>query len=346
MTIPKTMEAIYYEKASSFKLATVPVPQFQPHEVLIKVSCCGLCGTDQHLHSGETSMASYPFIPGHEVVGVIAEVGSAVTGFSKGDRVVADPLVECGHCFFCLRAEFVLCENLGAHGVSMTGGFSQYVAFEARKVFKIHNLSDEEATLIEPTACAIHGVDRLEVKVGVEALVIGAGPTGLVLAQLLKLNGATKVVLAANKGVKTEIARKLGAADEYVELDRADPKPQWEKLKKDYPYGFDVVVEATGSAAVANDAINYVRRGGKLLVYSVYDSSALVQWSPAKIFIDEIKIIGSFAQPNCFPRAVAYLDSGKVNVKGLVTDVYKLSEYQQALDKYKNRDVGKIAVRP
>ena len=115
---------------------------------------------------------------------------------------------------------------------------------DARKVFKIHNISDEEAALIEPTACAIHGMDKLNIKVGVEALVIGAGPTGIVLAQLLKFNGATKVVIAANKGVKTELARKLGAADEYVELDRADPKPQWEKLKKDNPYGFDVVVNS------------------------------------------------------------------------------------------------------
>ncbi|TBU22543.1 NADP+-dependent D-mannitol dehydrogenase [Dichomitus squalens] len=331
------MEAIYHEKAGSFKLATVPVPEVKPREVLIKVSCCGLCGSDLHLH-GETNIVTNPvridpsrliapwnaphlseplqFVPGHEVI------GSAVTGFSKGDRVVADPLVECGHCFFCLRAEFVLCENLSGHGVSIPVGFSQYVTFEARKVFKIHNISDEEATLIEPTACAIRGIDKLDVRLGVEALVIGAGPAGLVLAQLLKLYGATKVVMS-----------------KYVELDWADPQPQWEKLKKDHPYGFDVVVEVTGSATVANDAINYVRRlgGGSLLVYSVYDPSAL----SAKIFIDEIKIVGSFSQPNCFPRAVAYLD-----VKGLVTDVFKLSEYQQALDKHKSRDVGKIAVRP
>lgn len=113
---------------------------------------------------------------------------------------------------------------------------------EARKVYKIHNLTDEEATLIEPAACAIHGMDKLDTAVGVEALVIGAGPTGLILAQLLKLNGASKVVIAANKGIKTDIARQLDAGDEYVELDRANPEPQWEKLKKENPYGFDIVV--------------------------------------------------------------------------------------------------------
>lgn len=114
----------------------------------------------------------------------------------------------------------------------------------ANKVYKINNLTDEEATLIEPAACAIHGMDKLGTGVGVEALIIGAGPTGLILAQLLKLNGAARVVIAANKSIKTEVARQLEAGDEYIELDRENAKPQWEKLKQDNPHGFDVVVRA------------------------------------------------------------------------------------------------------
>ena len=113
---------------------------------------------------------------------------------------------------------------------------------KANKVYKIHNLSDEEATLVEPAACAVHGMDQLAAAVGVEALIIGAGPTGLILAQLLKLNGASRVVVAANKGVKMDVARQLGAADEYIELDRAAPQAQWDALKQANPYGFDVVV--------------------------------------------------------------------------------------------------------
>lgn len=161
---------------------------------------------------------------------------------------------------------------------------------EAKKVYKIHNLTDEEATLIEPAACAIHGMDKLNPPVGIDALVIGAGPTGLILAQLLKLNGASRVVIAANKGIKTQIGKELGAADEYIELDRNDPAAQWEKIQADNPYGFDVVVEATGNEKVANDAINYVRRGGTLMVYGVYSNDARVHWPPSKIFGDEIKV--------------------------------------------------------
>ncbi len=110
-------------------------------------------------------------------------------------------------------------------------------------MYKINNLSDEEATLVEPAACAVHGMDQLAASVGVEALIIGAGPTGLILAQLLKLNGAVRVVVAANKGIKLDLAKSLDAGHEYIELDRESPDAQWEELKKKNPFGFDVVVK-------------------------------------------------------------------------------------------------------
>ncbi|KAI0360491.1 NADP+-dependent D-mannitol dehydrogenase [Trametes cingulata] len=339
------MKAVYYHKPREFEVREVPIPQIGDDEVLLKVRACGVCGTDQHVHEGEF-IAAFPLIPGHEVVGEIAEVGRNVKDFAKGDRVVADPSVLCGSCFYCRRGQALLCENYKGVGVSLPGGFAEYVAFDAKKVYKIHNLSDEEATLVEPAACAVHGMDKLDAPVGVDALIIGSGPTGLILAQLLKLNGATRVVIAANKGIKMDIAKQLEAGDEYIELDREDPSAQWEDLKKRNPYGFDVVVEASGSAKVANDAIDYVRRGGTLMVYGVYSNDALVHWPPSKIFLNEIRIIGSFAQTFCFPRAVAYLDSGKVRVKGLVTDVYPVAEFEKVLDKMRSKTAVKIAVKP
>lgn len=177
------------------------------------------------------------------------------------------------------RALFSVCitDNLGYYS-------------HQKKLYKIHNLTDEESTLIEPTACAIHGLDKLNPPVGIEVLVLGAGPTGLILAQLLKLNGASRVVIAANKGVKMDIAKQLNAADEYVEMDRENPDAQWKKLKEGNPYGFDVVVEATGVEKLANDSINYVRKGGTLMIYGVYEKKALVHWPPSKIFGDEIRV--------------------------------------------------------
>ncbi|KAI6127977.1 chaperonin 10-like protein [Pisolithus croceorrhizus] len=337
----ETMRALWYNKPRDFEIRQVAIPQVGDDDVLLK----GVCGTDAHIHDGEF-ISKFPLIPGHEAVGKVVKLGKNVQGFEIGDRCVADVGVTCEKCFYCRRGESLLCENFNARGVTQDGGFAEYIAYPQKKLYKIHNLTDEEATLLEPAACAIHGLDKLRPPVGVEVLLFGAGPTGLILAQLLKLNGASRVVIAANKGIKMDIAKDLEAGDEYIELDRKNPGPQWEKLKADNPYGFDVVVEATGVEKLANDAINYVRRGGTLMIYGVYENKALVHWPPSKIFGDEIKIIGSFSQTYCFPRAVAYLDSGKVKVKGMVTDVYKLEEYQQALDKMNSRGAVKIAIKP
>ena len=166
--------------------------------------------------------------------------------------------------------------NFHARGVILDGGFAEYIVYHQHKCYIIKNITDEEATLLEPTACALHGLDKLNPPVGVEVLLLGAGPTGRILAQLLKLNGAHRVVIAANKGIKMDITKQLGAVDEYIELDRQNPGPQWEQMKKDNLYGFDVVVNATGVEKLANDSINYVRRGGTIMSYSVYEHKALI----------------------------------------------------------------------
>ncbi|KAF8662374.1 hypothetical protein AX16_001178 [Volvariella volvacea WC 439] len=236
-----SMNAVCFRAPGDLEVISAPIPQVADDQVLIKITCCGVCGTDLHIAKGEF-IAQFPLIPGHEFVGRIAKLGKDVVGFEVGDRVVADPTIFCDSCFFCRRGQHLFCEKFTGLGVNLAGGFAEYAVVQSKKVYKVHNLTDEEATLIEPAACALHGLDKLELSVGAEVLVLGAGPTGLILAQLLKLNGASKVVIAANKGIKTKIAQDLDAGDEYVELDRSDPSKQWEKLKSDYPYGFDVVV--------------------------------------------------------------------------------------------------------
>ncbi|KAJ7627606.1 chaperonin 10-like protein [Mycena polygramma] len=340
-----TMRALWYNAPKDFEIKEVPIPSVGDDDVLLKVHCCGVCGTDGHIHDGEF-ISTFPLIPGHEAIGSVVEMGKNVKGFEIGDRCVADVGITCDDCFYCRRGNSLLCENFNARGVTQDGGFAEYIAYQQKKLYKIKNLSDEDSTLLEPAACAIHGLDKLAPPVGIDVLLLGAGPTGLILAQLLKLNGASRVVIAANKGIKMDIAKDLDAGDEYIELDRENPEAQWQKLKDDNPYGFDVVVEATGVEKLANESINYVRRGGTLMIYGVYENKALVHWPPSKIFGDEIKIIGSFSQTYCFPRAVAYLDSGKVRVKGMVTDTFKLEDYQGALDKMNSRTALKICIKP
>ncbi|CAK9781266.1 unnamed protein product [Cutaneotrichosporon oleaginosum] len=347
MSIPKTMKALVYDEPRKFSVKEVPVPEIGDNEILLKVSICGFCGTDGHIHEGDFN-PKFPLIPGHEAVGSIVKMGSKVdqSKFKIGDRICADVGIQCTRCHYCRRGQTLMCENMTAAGVQTDGGFAEYIKYPQEKCFVIHNLSDEDATLLEPASCAVHGMDKLQMPFGASVLLIGAGPTGLILAQLMKLGGASKVTIAANKGIKMDLARKIGAADEYIDLDRENADAQWEQIKKDNPYGFDVVAECTGVQKIVDMAINYVARSGTLLVYGVYEGDAKVNWSPGKIFGDEIRIIGSFSQVYCFPRAVAFLDSGKVNVKGMVTDVYTIDQWQEALDKMNSRKALKIAIRP
>lgn len=254
-------------------------------------------GRNQDEHNSTTNTSQ-----GHETVGVVAAVGKDVKGFSVGERVVADNSELCNECFYCRRGQLLLCEKFEAHGVTMDGGFAEYCAYPAGKVFKIHNLSDVDATLLEPASCAAHGLEKIAPKLGSSVLMFGAGPTGLVLSQMLRQNGGCHVVVAAPKGLKMDLAKKLGAGDVYVELSRENPEAQFQKIKDDNPYGFDIVVEATGSPKILEDAINYVRRGGKLVVYGVYSASAKVSWPPSKIFGDEITILGSFSETYMFRK--------------------------------------------
>ncbi|KAL5324164.1 hypothetical protein ACEPPN_008708 [Leptodophora sp. 'Broadleaf-Isolate-01'] len=314
-SLPKEMKALRYSKPEEYGIVTVPLPKLRPNDILIKVKACG-----------------FPLIPGHETVGVVAAVGPEVKGFTVGERVVAE------------RGQLLLCEHFEAHGVTMDGGFAEYCAYPAGKVFKIHNLSDVDATLLEPASCAAHGLDKIAPKLGSSVLMFGAGPTGLVLAQMLRQNGGCHVVVAAPQGLKMDLAKKLGAGDEYIELSRSEPEVQFQKLKSDHPYGFDIVVEATGSPKILEDAINYVRRGGKLVVYGVYSASARVSWPPSKIFGDEITILGSFSETYMFPAAIDYLDSGKVKVEGIVNKTYKLEQWGECLEAMKNKTAIKAAI--
>ncbi|KAI9892949.1 MAG: hypothetical protein M1814_000833 [Vezdaea aestivalis] len=342
--LPKTMKALRYSEPKKHSLIhDAPLPTLRDNDVMIKVQACGVCGTDLHIHEGEF-IAKFPLIPGHETVGVVAALGKDVKGFKIGDRVVADNSELCGECFYCRRGELLLCEHFEAHGVTLNGGFAEYCAYPAGKVFTIKNLSPVDATLLEPASCAAHGLDKINPKMGSSVLMFGAGPTGLVLAQLLRNCGGQHVVIAAPAGLKMDLAKNLNAADVYVELSRTNPEEQFKKLKDENPYGFDIVVEATGSVKILEDAINYVRRGGKLVCYGVYNNKDRVSWPPTKIFGDEITIIGSFSETYKFPAAIDYLDSGKVKVTGIVNKTYKLEQWEECLDAMRTKKAIKAAI--
>ncbi|KAF2257845.1 GroES-like protein [Lojkania enalia] len=346
--IPQTMKAIRYNKIKDYELVSLPVPTPKPEEVLIKVKSCGICGTDLHIHDGDFE-SRMPVVTGHETSGEVVAIGSNVTGFTIGDRVTGDNSELCGHCHFCREGKLLFCENFVAHGVHLNGGFAEYCVFPAAKLFHFSVCSWEEASLFEAAACAVHGLDRLLPRPGSTALLLGVGPTSICLAQLLRLNGVQKLVVAARVGDKMSLGKKLAIADEYLELGRSNEevnRQKWADLRTKYPHGFDNVVDATGDPRMLNLAIDFCTKTGKVMFYGAYAPEDIIEVSPGRIFRDEITILGSFSQMWCLPRAVEYLESRKVDVRGVVTHTFPLEKFGDALDAVRTKRCIKATIIP
>jgi D-arabinitol dehydrogenase (NADP+) len=328
------MKAVYYNAPEDFVVKEVEKPQIKENQVLIKVYACGVCKTDAHIHKGEF-ISQFPLIPGHEFVGEVVEVGNNVSGIIIGDRVSADNTVLCGHCYYCQRNEPLFCENFYSLGVTGPGGFAEFVAVNADKVFPIGDLPYDEGAFIEPTACAIHGTDVIQTQTGDDVVLFGAGPTGLILAQLLKHSGASNLVVVASDPQKLALAKEFGA-DYTILMDRSDYSKHESELKQLFPKGFDIVIDATGAPSVMQTLTKHAKYGAKVVIYGVASEHDRISISPYEVFSKELKIIGSFAQTHCFDRAIKVIQKGIVNVKPLITHRFKLDDFAQAIDQVSN----------
>lgn len=323
------MRAVVYDAPSRFDVREVPNLEPGPDEIVLRTRVTGVCGTDLHLHSGRF-MASYPLTPGHEIVGEVAAVGSDVTAFARGQLVAVDNMTSCGVCAACHRARPQFCLNLQALGVTRPGGFADEVLTPADKCHPVDDLGADVAVMAEPTACALHGMDVLDLSPGADVLVFGAGPTGLVLAELLVHGGAGRVTVAAPSAFKLDLAQAAGV-DETVLIRRGATEETVTGLHGVAPDGFDVVVDATGAVEILGISTRLLRHGGTLFVYGMADEAATVALEPYDVFRRELTIKGSFSQAFAFERALRLIRSGRVMTDGIVTHTFALDRYGDAL---------------
>lgn len=333
-----------YDRPGRFDVRQVPTPEPGPGEVLLRVLVAGVCGTDLHLHNGDFG-PTYPLTPGHEFVGEAVAVGPGAPASLVGRRQVVDNTASCGRCDQCRRARPAYCRHLLAQGVNAPGGFADYVVAAADRCFDVDDLDPETAVFAEPVACAVHGIDVLALPAGATVLQFGAGPTGLILAQLLARSGAGELTVAAPTLSKLELAR-AGGADRTVQLDRDDSTAGADELHRIAPDGFDVVIDATGAPAVLAQTLPLTRTGGTVFVYGMTPESALWPVAPYDIFRRELTIKGSFAQQFSFDRALRALRTGRVDVSGLISRRLPLDQYAQALAAIADSAVVKTVLLP
>jgi len=338
------MRAVIIEKPGEIRIGTVPDPTPGPDEVLVKVGACGICGTDLHISEGEFPPTPYPIVPGHEFAGEVVALGTNVQrtsgqgALALGARVAVDPSLFCGHCAFCRIGRGNLCLNWGAIGDTVDGAFAEYVRVPLANAYLLpEHVSFREAALIEPVSCAVHGIHRLEPRLGDTVLIVGAGTMGLLLLQLVLRGGASRVAVLDLNTQRLTLAEQLGA---YRAVTSSQALLETELL------GFDCVIDATGVPAAIATALTLVKRGGKFMVFGVAPHEASVAISPFRIYNEEITIVGSMAVLHSYQQAVDLVSGGAINTQAMLTEAFSLEEFSQALSRLRQGKGLKTQILP
>jgi len=335
------MRAVVFTAPETAAVERVPDPTCGPDEVIVQVARTGICGTDVHIYHNEY-MSDFPIIPGHEFGGRVVEVGRDVTDFKIGDRVAPDPNLYCGHCHFCRNEHANHCLNWQGVGITRPGSFAEYVAVPARACYALPDaISDAQAAFVEPLSCVIHALKRFRVWPGDEVLILGAGPMGLILVQALRHSGASQVVVVEKQPDRLALARQLGATTTVA----AGPD-QTAMLRDLAPYGFAVVIDATGVPAVIESAFTYLKPRGQYLQFGVAPNHATIRLSPYDVFRHDWTIIGSFALCYTFQPAIAWLSQGVVDITPLISHTVPLDDFASVFRLFESGQTLKVQLVP
>ena len=324
------------------------IPQVKEDEVLVKLEYVGICGSDLHYYeSGAIGdyVVKPPFVLGHEPGGTVVEVGRNVKHLKAGDRVALEPGKTCGHCEFCKTGRYNLCPDVVFFATPPVDGvFQEYVAHEAELCFKLpDNVSTMEGALIEPLAVGFHAAMQGGARAGQTAVVMGAGCIGLVTMMALKAMGVTKVYTVDIMEKRLQKALELGA-DGVINAGQADAVEEVRKLTDGK--GCDLVIETAGIQATTVQAIRMTKKGAAIVLVGYSKSGEMTL--PMSLALDkELTFKTVFRYRHIYPMAIDAVAAGKVNLKGIVTDIFTLDEIQKAMDHSVNNkaDIVKAVVR-
>lgn len=310
----------------------IPCPA--DNEVLVKLEYVGICGSDMHYY--ETgAIGSYvvkpPFVLGHEPGGTVVEVGKSVTRLQVGDRVALEPGKTCGHCEFCRRGEYNLCPDVIFFATPPVDGvFQEYVAHEAALCFKLpENVSTMEGALIEPLAVGFHAANQGGAHAGQTAVVMGAGCIGLVTMMALKAEGVSRVYVVDVMQKRLNKAIELGA-DGVINATEQDAVKAILALTDGM--GCDLAVETAGTEVTTRQTIEMVKKGSVIVLVGYGKTGEMTL--PMSLALDkEITFKTVFRYRHIYPMAIDAVSSGKVNLKGIVTNLFEFDNIQNAMDK-------------
>ena len=325
--------AVFKEIGQALAVETVADPVPESSELVMKVSFCGICGTDLHATREGLTTACCGQILGHEYVGEIVEVGKDAQGdWQVGDRVCAMPFIACGHCLPCAAGRFFECANKKVSGVDDQGGFAEYVTTGCRETILLpDNLDMESAALVEPLAVGIHAVRMADVKAGSRVMVIGAGPIGLCVALWCRFFGAREVVVTEVANTRAELAHKMGATA-VIHPDLTTGAEGLLQQFADVAGGApDVIFECVGAPGLLQQCIEMAPYGGKIIPVGVCEQPDAIM--PFFGLVKELQIQFAIAHTLYdFETCVAMLAEGRIDVSPMVTDIVSLDDMPAAFE--------------
>jgi (R,R)-butanediol dehydrogenase/meso-butanediol dehydrogenase/diacetyl reductase len=323
------VKAARWHRRGDVRIEDVPRPEPAPGQLLLRVSWCGICGTDvEEFLSGPTIIPvdapngltgrSAPLTLGHEFVGTVAAVGPGISDFQIGERVAPEVVLFCGRCFYCRRHEYALCQNWAALGLMADGGLAEYAVVPAFSCARLPQaLSDVEGALVEPTEVAVRAVRKADLHLGDSVAVIGGGTIGLLTLQVARAAGAGAVYLIEPRENRRELASTLGVTATFSP---SQPGYQQDLREACNGVGPDLVFECAGATETADLAVHVARKGGRIVLVGI--SPERVPFSTLELVIGEKHVAGSVQHhyDEDLPIAVQLMAEGKVRVAPLITD--------------------------
>ncbi|MFD1772781.1 zinc-dependent alcohol dehydrogenase [Paenibacillus rhizophilus] len=312
------MRALIWEGDGILALKEVPIPEIRPTEVLIRVSYTGVCATDVEIINGKFPY-SPPYILGHEITGKVIETGGNVKELREGDRVVIDPGVPCGECFFCKSSQPEFCANYCELGINENGGWADYVRVPAKSAHKIPiEMSDVSAAIFEPMACPFGAVDNAGLLPGEHVLIYGDGPAALYFTQIAKMMGAGRICVVYKLPERMELLQRFGA-DDLIPFDGQDAALKEHPSIRDRG-GFQLVIDAVGLSDTVKDAVRYASTGGRIILYGFNDSHT-DHFPHREIIFKGISIFGRTNSPAVWSRAIECVARNQIVLNPLVERV-------------------------
>jgi len=326
------MKAALLYGIGDIRYEEVKIPQIKEGEALVKVKVCGICSSDipRVMQKGTYH---FPLIPGHEISGIVAQKRKVNLEIKEGDRVTIFPLLPCYKCFYCQRGRYNLCDNYGYLGSRSDGGFAEYVKVPTENLIKIPPaISYEEAALVEPSAVALHAINRAKIEINDSIAILGVGFIGLVLAQWARIRGARNIFLVDIKEEKLKVARQYS----FEKIINAAKENPVEKILKESREGVDISIEAAGVPTTFKQCLQLTKKGGKVIFLgNMRGEVKLSEDLISNILRKELTLYGSWNSlfthfpKNEWETTLYFMKTGELKVKLLITHHFKLKQVKK-----------------